>query len=103
MGYPHSITSEVTYRYPLHHTQTMIKILAIAGSLRKDSNSKAILKTLYACLSVIVPAPEVAIPKVQEKLKDSRLIDAGSLKMAAKAVDALIAWAGAHRREPTGK
>lgn len=72
MGYPHSITSEVTYRYPLHHTQTMIKILAIAGSLRKDSNSKAILKTLYACLSVIVPAPEVAIPKVQEKLKDSR-------------------------------
>lgn len=60
-------------------------------------------KTLYACLSHVVPAPEVAIPKVHEKLEDGRLTDFDSLKMAAQAVDALIAWVGAHSREPANR
>lgn len=59
-------------------------------------------KTLYACLSVLVPAPEVAIPKVHEKLTDGRLTDEASLKMSKNAVEALIEWVRVHDREPAG-
>ena len=56
-------------------------------------------KTLYACLSVLVPVPEVAVPKVHEKLTDGRLTDKTSLKMSQNAVEALIDWVRAGSRE----
>ena len=49
-------------------------------------------KTLTACLSVLVPTPEVAIPKVTEKLSDGRLTDETSLQMSVDAVESLIEW-----------
>ncbi len=54
-------------------------------------------KTLIACLSEVVPTPEVCIPKVHEKLTDGRLTDDTSLKLAVETVEALIAWIGASR------
>lgn len=50
-------------------------------------------KTLHACLSVLVPSPEVAIPKVHEKLSDGKLSDKTSLDMSIACVQALIDWA----------
>lgn len=56
-------------------------------------------KTLIACLSVVVPTPEVAIPKVTDKLKEGRLVDETSLNMAVSAVESLIEWARTSKRD----
>ena len=62
-----------------------------------------IRKTMYACLAHVVPAPEVAIPKVGDKIEDGRLTDETSLKMAVNAVEALIEQARKSRAALTAK
>jgi chromate reductase len=49
-------------------------------------------KTLLACLSQLVPTPQVCIPKVHEKISNGRLTDEASLEMAVKAVESLVEW-----------
>ena len=49
-------------------------------------------KTLLACLSQLVPTPQVCIPKVHEKISNGRLTDETSLEMAVNAVESLVEW-----------
>ena len=57
-------------------------------------------KTLIACLSELVPTPEVCIPKVQDKLSNGRLTDETSLEMAVNAVESLVSWIDSRKRVP---
>lgn len=69
---------------------------ATTGGVRAQEQ---IRQTLTACLSELVPHPEVAIPSVLDKLSEGRLTDEKSLKFAMGAVQALIEWTSAKSRE----
>lgn len=62
---------------------------ATTGGVRAQDQVR---QTLMACLSELVPHPEVAIPTVHQKLTDGRLSDEKSLELAVGIVDALIQW-----------
>lgn len=70
---------------------------AVTGGVRAHEQVR---KTLSACLSVLVPTVEVAIPSVQDKLVDGRLTDEKSLKMATETVQTLIDWVKKHSFSP---
>lgn len=55
-------------------------------------------KTLGACLSILVPGPQVAIPRVHEKIAGGKLVDETSLEMSVDAVKSLMVWAKSSTR-----
>lgn len=77
------------YQSVLKHKPTVI-ITSSPGGVGGARAQEQLRKTLFACLAILVPGPEVAIPAVHEKLTDGALTDEKSLKMAVEAVEALI-------------
>lgn len=76
----------------------MSSSLAATGGVRAHEQVR---KTLIACLSIVVPTPEVCIPKVGDKITDGKLTDETSLKMAVNTVESLIEWIDRDPRSQT--
>lgn len=49
-------------------------------------------ETLSACLSVLIPGPELAIAAVDKKITDGKLSDEPTLKLINTNIDGLLKW-----------
>jgi chromate reductase len=62
---------------------------ASTGGVRSHAQ---IRQTLAATLSILVPGPEVAIPSVDKKIKDGKLVDQMSLNLVRESLQSLQWW-----------
>jgi chromate reductase len=69
-------------------------VLIICSSIGIVGGARAcaqVRNTLFGTLSRVVPAPEVLVPQVQNKIQDGRVTDPASLKFMTDGFDALLA------------
>jgi chromate reductase, NAD(P)H dehydrogenase (quinone) len=78
------------YKSPLKDKHVLI----IASSIGLVGGARAytqVRNTLLATLSRVVPAPEVLVPQIQNKIQDGKVTDATSLKFLTEGFEALLA------------
>ncbi len=68
---------------------------AATGGVRAHTQLR---ETLSACLSVLVPGPELAIAAVDKKIVDGKLIDTPTLKLIDAKIEGLLSWIEANKQ-----
>jgi chromate reductase len=82
--------SRPAFRSPLVGKPALIATAspAFTGGVRAQAQLR---ETLAATLSRVVPAPEIVIGSVHEKVRDGRLVDEAALRFALDGLGVLVA------------